>query len=181
MLKTLRMSRSALVLVVVTCGAPLLLAGCGSQPTAAEPSREAGNLGVRVCLVNNTTLDASVVFTVKDTAQEGAFPPGSQLCGEGTFGVGNDVAGNVVWATPSWTTGFQAENPWIGQPEAFVTEYSAAGYKQLTFRTSWSGYLVDLLGGPSALLKASRDRASTSVTVSRRRRALLNHAWYRVA
>ena len=51
----------------------------------------------------------------------------------------------------------------------------------LTFRTSWSGYLVDLLVVPSALLKASRDRASTSVTVSRRRRALLNHAWYRVA
>ena len=82
------------------------------------------------CLVNNTTLDASVVFTAKDTAQEGAFPPGGQLCGEGTVGFGNDVAGNVVWATPSWTTGFTAANPWIGQPEAFVTESNAAGLQQ---------------------------------------------------
>ena len=108
----------------------LLLAGCGSEPTAAEPSREAGNLGVRVCLVNNTSLDASVVFTAKDTAQEGAFPPGRQLCGEGTVGFGDDVAGNVVWATPSWKTGFSAANPWIGQPEAFVTEFDDAGFRQ---------------------------------------------------
>ena len=157
-LKTLRISRSALVLVVVTCGAPLLLAGCGSQPTAAEPSREAGNLGVRVCLVNNTTLDASVVFTVKDTAQEGAFPPGSQLCGEGTFGVGNDVAGNVVWATPSWTTGFQAENPWIGQPEAFVTEFDAAGFKQCLFQSNYK--VNESMAGDNAITQVKVTRVA---------------------
>lgn len=106
-----------------------MLAGCGSQPTAAEPSREAGNLGTRVCLVNKTTLNASVVFTTKDTAQEGAFPPGTQLCGEGTFGLGPDVAGEVIWTTPSWTTKFSASNVWVGNPEATVFESLGGGKK----------------------------------------------------
>ena len=126
-LRGVRLSRSPLVLGVITCGAPLLLAGCGSEPTAAEPSREAGNLGTRVCVVNNTTLDASVVFTKKDTAQDSAFPPGRQLCGEGTFAIGPDVAGKIVWAAPSWTTAFSASNPWIGDPAAALSETIGAG------------------------------------------------------
>ncbi len=112
-----------MALVVAMCVAPLLLAGCGSEPTAAEPSRAAGNLGTRVCVVNKTTLDASVVFTKKDTAQEGAFPPGRQLCGEGTFAIGEDVQGRVVWADLSWTTSFSASNPWIGEPTLSMGEY----------------------------------------------------------
>lgn len=87
MFTTSILSRRVLAFVVVACGAPLLLAACGSEPTAADPSREAGNLGTRVCLVNNdtgqrtddngagVTLTASVAFTRKDTAEEGAFPP----------------------------------------------------------------------------------------------------------
>ena len=144
-------------MLVVACGAPLLLAGCGAQPTTAEPSREAGNLGIRVCLVNKTTLDASVVFTAKDTAQEGAFPPGKQLCGEGTVGFGDDVAGNVVWAAPSLTTGFSAANPWIGQPEAFVSELDAAGTRQCIGQ----GYKVnESMAGDNAITQVKVTRVA---------------------
>ena len=114
-------------LIALGCAAPLLLAACGSEPTAAEPSREAGNLGTRVCVVNNTSLEATIAFSRKDTAQEGAIPAGGRLCGEGTFGMGNDVAGTVTWANPSWTTSFTASNPWIGSPDLWLKEPPASG------------------------------------------------------
>ena len=60
-------------------------------------------------------------------------------------------------------------------PDAWRILYD--GENLLAFRTSRWGYLGDLLGGPSALLKASRDRASTSEAMLRNRRALSNHAW----
>jgi hypothetical protein len=130
-------SRRVLVIVVVACGAPLLLAACGSEPTAADPSREAGNLGTRVCLVNNdtggdrlsdatgwVTLTGSVAFTTKDTAEEGAFPPGTRLCGEGTFGTGDDVVAYVTWTAVSdccsdyiWKSSVSATNKWFGSPK----------------------------------------------------------------
>ena len=112
---------------VVASGAALVLAGCGSDPLAAGPVREAGVLGTRVCLTNNTLLDARVVFTRQDTADQGAFPPGSMMCGEGTFARDDDVAGRVVWATPSWETGFKAANPVIGKPHMGVYEFFGAG------------------------------------------------------
>jgi len=114
-------------------GAALLaLSACGSEPSAtqskaSEPSREAGNLGTRVCVVNNTSIEASVTFTKKDTAQDGDIPAGGRLCGEGTFGVGNDVKGTVQWASPAWETYFYASNPWIGSPVAHVSEKTATG------------------------------------------------------
>jgi hypothetical protein len=102
----------------------LALSACGSEPTATEPSREAGNLGTRVCVVNNTSLQASVTFTKKDTGQDGAFSAGGRLCGEGTFGVGDDVVGKVNWVSPAWVTEFSAKNPWMGSPLALVSEAS---------------------------------------------------------
>ena len=100
----LHMSSRVLAIVVMACGAPLLVAACGSEPTADEPSRTADNLGTRVCLVNNdtgqrtsedigdsVTLTATVAFTRKDTAEEGAFPPGKQLCAEGCLQCSLDV------------------------------------------------------------------------------------------
>lgn len=121
-------SRRVLALVA-GCGAPILLVACGSEPTADEPSRQAGNLGTRVCLVNSTTLDATVAFTRKDTAEEGAFPPGTQLCGEGTFGTGADVMADVTWTIEYgpddsfvWKTTVSATNPWIGEPSVELKE-----------------------------------------------------------
>jgi hypothetical protein len=134
------MSSHVLAIVVMACGAPLLLAACGSEPTAADPSREAGNLGTRVCLVNDTgqpnqgdtwlALTGSVAFTRKDTAEEGAFPPGTRLCGEGTFGTGDDVVADLTWTVTynpedgwgggnyTWKTSVSATNKWIGPPKA---------------------------------------------------------------
>mgnify|MGYP006963601221 CR=1 FL=1 len=121
---------------IVSCvafsgAALLLMTACSSEPeatpaTATQPSREAGNLGTRVCIVNNTSLEASVAFTKKDTAQEGSIPAGGRLCGEGTFGIGNDVKGTVRWASPAWETGFYASNPWMGSPVAHVSENTTA-------------------------------------------------------
>lgn len=141
-LTSLHMSSRVLALVVMACGALLLVAACGSEPTADEPSRNAGNLGTRVCLVNNdtgqrtsedigdsVTLTATVAFTRKDTAEEGAFPPGKQLCAEGTFGTGSDVIADLTWTAVfeegsegsgsyQWKSGFSATNPWMGKPKA---------------------------------------------------------------
>ena len=38
------------------------------------------------------------MFSKKDTAQNGAFPPGRQLRGEDTFAMGSDVDAYKVWA-----------------------------------------------------------------------------------
>lgn len=114
--------------LVITMGAAILaLSACGSDETSAsssnaETSKEAGNLGTRVCVVNNTSVAASISFSKKDTAQEGAIPAGGRLCGEGTFGVGRDVIGTVTWSEPAWQTEFSASNPWIGNPEARISE-----------------------------------------------------------
>lgn len=100
----------------------ITLAACGSEPATSEPSRQAGNLGTRVCVVNNTSIAATLAFSKKDTAQEGQLPAGGRLCGEGTFGVGRDVIGTVSWAEPEWMTDFNASNPWVGSPEARISE-----------------------------------------------------------
>ncbi len=104
-----------------------MVSACGSasttaQPDVTEPSHAAGNLGVRVCVVNNTSLEATLLFTKKDTAHGGAIPAGGRLCGDGTFGTGPDVEGQVSWSNPAWQTAFRANNPWIGKPEARITE-----------------------------------------------------------
>jgi hypothetical protein len=117
----------------------LALSACGSEPTATEPSREAGNLGTRVCVVNNTSLEAYVTFTKKDTAQAGATPAVGRVCGEGTFGVGDDVVGQVSWVNPVWVTEFSATNPWMGSPSAFVSEARTTS----TFRCAGMGFNVN--------------------------------------
>ena len=147
------MPRRGLALAVVICGAPLLLAACGSEPTAADPSREAGNLGTRVCLVNDTgqpnqgdiwlSLTGSVAFTKSDTDQSGPFLPGTRLCGEGTFGTGDDVAAVLSWeveynpeskwmegdsGSHTWESSVSATNKWFGPPKAKLQ--SGPGYGQ---------------------------------------------------
>jgi hypothetical protein len=74
---TTRRVRSVGSLVLIV---GLALGGCSSS------NREAGVLGSRVCIVNESSRAATVVFTVRDTARgEGSVAPGYQACGEGTM------------------------------------------------------------------------------------------------
>jgi hypothetical protein len=98
--------------VVLIAG--LALGGCSSS------NREAGNLGVRVCIVNESSTAATVVFTKRDTARgEGSVAPGNQSCGEGTFfNDDRDVEATIALASPAMEMNVDAYNPVIGFPEA---------------------------------------------------------------
>jgi len=102
--------------------APASSAAAASAAASSGASREAGNRGTEVCVINNTSLNVSVSFSKKDTAQEGSIPAGGKKCGEGTFGVGNDVVGTLSYDDASWQTNFSATNPWMGYPSAYVGE-----------------------------------------------------------
>jgi len=94
-----------------------------SPPTA---DKQSSNVGVRLCVTNNSTVPANVVFTRKDTGNGGTISRGATTCGEGTFGSGDDVAGGIIWDSPGWTTQFSASNPWIGKPTAGLSERDSA-------------------------------------------------------
>ena len=73
---------------------------------AADIDRQAGNLGTRVCIVNESTSKATVLFTKRDTARgEGSVAPGNQACGEGFFAIGNDVEASATmeWGNMNFT------------------------------------------------------------------------------
>lgn len=102
--------RSIALLALV---ASLATSGCASV------SREAGNLGTRVCIQNQSPVAASVAFTKRDTGRgEGPLGVGAQACGEGTFFAGNDVEGAIALASPLSEVKLTASNPWMGPPEA---------------------------------------------------------------
>lgn len=119
-------------LLALVAAATVMVSACGSSSTSAdsasaEPTRDAGNLGVRVCVVNNTSLETSITFTKKDTSQDGAIPAGGRLCGEGTFGVGDDIEATVTWSSPSWQSAISASNPWVGKPSLTLRETFSGG------------------------------------------------------
>ena len=103
--------RSVGLLVLV---AGLALGGCSSS------NREAGNLGTRVCIENQSSRAASVVFTKRDSARgEGPLVAGYQACGEGTKSAGNnDVEGTITLSSPLSDVKVTANNPWFGRPES---------------------------------------------------------------
>ena len=131
---TTRRVRSVGLLVLI---AGLALGGCSSS------NREAGNLGTRVCIVNESTRTANVVFTKRDTARgEGSVAPGNQACGEGTFGTGNDVEGTITLASPRWEMGVQATNPWGLTP--YLTLFANGRMcMQLTFKEGEKSFMDD--------------------------------------
>lgn len=102
------------------------LSSCSQSEPVSAPSRQSSNLGVRLCITNNSSLPATVVFTRKDTGDGGTISGGRTTCGEGTFGTGNDVEGGITWSTLGWKTQFAANNPWIGQPTALLSERDSA-------------------------------------------------------
>ncbi len=100
-------------LVVLIAG--LALGGCSS------PNREAAYLGTRVCIVNESTRTATVLFTKRDTARgEGPVAPGNQACGEGTFGGGNDVEATITMASPPMNFVVWGVNAVLQYPEVKV-------------------------------------------------------------
>lgn len=99
--------------------AGLALGGCSS------PNRAAENLGTRVCIVNESTRTATVVFTKRDTARgEGSVAPGYQACGEGTSSKLSDVESTITLASPRMKLDVWGKNPWVGSPVAklFINE-----------------------------------------------------------
>jgi hypothetical protein len=94
----------------------LALGGCSSSNREA-----AGVLGSRVCIVNESSRAATVVFTQRDTARgEGSVAPGTQACGEGTSSALKfDVEGNITLPTPyiEMRVGVRANNPGLGAPQ----------------------------------------------------------------
>ena len=109
-------------LLVLIAG--LALGGCSSS------NRAAGNLGTKVCIDNESSRTATVVFTKRDTARgEGSVAPGHQACGEGTFFAGDDVKGTITLASPLSELKVTASNLWFGAPEArlYINERWCAG------------------------------------------------------
>lgn len=98
------------------------VASCGQPSETAAVQKEASNLGVRLCITNNSSIPATVVFTRKDTGNGGTISRGGTTCGEGTFGTDNDVEGGITWDSTNWKTQFSANNPWFGKPTARVSE-----------------------------------------------------------
>jgi hypothetical protein len=84
-------------------------------------AREAGNLGTRICVLNNWTEQVSVTYAIKDTdTGTGPLGPGMQSCAEGTFFTGCDVNGAIISPELGAAAVFSAYNPWFAAPGAWV-------------------------------------------------------------
>ncbi len=103
-----------------------IVAGASGCSSSDEESRQAGNLGVRICILNSWTETVSVRYTIKDTStREGNLSPGEQSCAEGTMATGCDVNGAIVFPEQAVTSVFNASifsvyNPWVGAPGAWI-------------------------------------------------------------
>jgi len=93
------------------------LAGC------ATDGRQAGNLGTRVCVINNSSQTPTITWQKMDTATlQGPLGQGAQACAEGTFFVGDDVTGTIALNAPIATMSLNASNPWAGPPGAWLRQ-----------------------------------------------------------
>lgn len=121
--------------MLVACGSQNATTSAASQSPSASSSRQAGNLGSRVCFTNLTGSDVPIEITDADTG-EGLHqvPDKGQFCAEGTNSIAPvDVAGRVdvghvidadnVHKTKYLSFPFRVNNPWIGKPVFFVRGY----------------------------------------------------------
>lgn len=101
-----------------------------SEPTDG-PAGSSGNLGTRVCVINESTrYRLFVTFSKKDSETgAGTVAYGEQGCAEGTFGSGGDVVGRISPDKELQTVTFGAGNPWIGKP-----------YNSLAYNSNNIGY-----------------------------------------
>jgi len=93
----------------------------------------AGNLGTQVCVFNDTgeVEGKTVEFTKSDTSSNGPLSRWgmSMRCGEGTFFVGDDVAGKISFSKKGAVNyEFDARNPWAGLPNG--------GFRQATGKSN---------------------------------------------
>lgn len=112
------MMRRLLMSATVMLSSAALLTGCGGSFREAQ-----GNLGTRICIVNDSSQAPDVTFQKKDTATfEGVLQSGSQACAEGTFFLGNDVEGTLVLTSPVASMQVAGSNPWMGLPGTVLNQ-----------------------------------------------------------
>lgn len=107
-----------------------LLNACSSQESSvneaqpsssASASRQAGNLGTRVCF-NNLAERAVVIYIAKADTGKGTntVDNKTRFCTEGTSTFGNDISGEVDKGN-TYSLPFSANNPTFSPPEFTVT------------------------------------------------------------
>jgi hypothetical protein len=111
-------SRGPGSLVAVFLALAAIVAGASGCSSSDEDSRQAGRLGVRICVLNSWTEKVSVQYTLKDTStREGLLAPGEQSCAEGTMNVKDcDVSGEILYPDLSLVSRFSLTNPSFGAP-----------------------------------------------------------------
>lgn len=112
-----------------------IVAGASGCSSSDEPSREAGHLGTRICILNSWTEKVFVQWTKKDTdTGTGPVVPGMQVCAEGTFADITDVGGDLEFpasfGSNPWPVRFGVNNPVFGPP-FFMVGGAAPNFKCL--------------------------------------------------
>ena len=137
-INTTKLAKSA----VLAVAAITVITGCSSSPdraaAPAEPSLDQGNLGVMVCVQNDSSEQFRMSLRKGDSYDGGdVLEPGKKSCGEGTNWAGDDV-----WLGPTFYRGQRTftpliigDNPWAGKPTAYVHKGAAC--------TNKSGFDVD--------------------------------------
>ena len=95
------------------------------------PVGSGGNLGTRICIINESTrYRPFVTFSKKDSEiGAGTVAYQEQACGEGTFGSSTDVEGRISPDKALRTLNFYAKNPWIGKPSSAFAYADGPGFK----------------------------------------------------
>ena len=104
------------------------LSGCSSSD---EGSREAANLGTRICILNSGNEEVLVQYTLKDS-DTGTGPLGTnqQSCAEGTSAMDCDLNGVITHPESGLQSVFTLYNPLIGAPIAWVNQSPSSGPNQ---------------------------------------------------
>ena len=115
--------------------APLMSSESDSAAPTSEPTEEpvgsGGNLGTRICIINESTrYRPFVTFSKKDSETgAGTVAYQEQACGEGTFASSTDVEGRISPDKALRTLNFYAKNPWIGKPSSAFAYADGPGFR----------------------------------------------------
>jgi hypothetical protein len=118
--------RSPRLFLAVFSALVLIVAGASGCSSSDEGSRQAGNLGTRVCILNSWSEKVGVEYINKDTdTGTGPLGPSMQSCAEGTGQMLGDVTGELTFPEPIPALGFSANNPWTGAPRFGLAEFNS--------------------------------------------------------
>lgn len=128
------------------------VSGCSSTDAG---SRQAENLGTRICITDNYVDGVNVKYTTLDADAsskdpfyyEGDLEQDTESCAEGSVPNGNDLEGNLVIPGEDLPFSFVADNPLIGEPFARITQRQSADpnsglYEATKICTDTSGFKV---------------------------------------